>query len=154
MNEHMSDKDIFEMLSPKLEKNGIKHDGHITYGNNEAWNEFEYYTTETMQKIVALVYRVGYGRGVKGRPFDYANKEIKDEPVNKELRIGARVKMVEDYSKNCYYKEWYPSIGVYGTVKDIDGSMLRVGWDSETIKNNKYNNHSWWCDIKNVEVIR
>ena len=144
MNEHMSENEIFEMLKPKFEKNGIKCDGHVSYGNNEEWNEFEYYTTKTMKEIVALVYRVGYGRGSKGRPFDYADK---DEPVNKELYIGARVKMIHDYSNHISYKKYYPPVGICGIVEDI-GSDVLVKWDS-----NVKNGFSWYCDTKDVEVV-
>ena len=152
MNEHMSDKDIFEMLSPKLEKNGITTNApSVVYSIGEDIYKTDH--KEELIKAVALAYRCGYGRGSKGRPFDYADKEIKEVPVNKELRVGARVKMVKDYSSGYGYKEWYPSVGIYGTVKEINESFLRVDWDSETIKNNCYNNNSWWCEIVKVEVI-
>lgn len=147
MNEYMSDKEIFEMLKSDFEKNGIKHDGHITYGNNDAWDEFEYYTTGTMQKIVSLAYRCGYKRGVKGRPFDYADHVTKEVSVNKELRVGARVKMIYDYSNDKNYKIFYPPIGVCGTVEYI-GSDVLVKWDSD-VKDGL----SWYCQIKDVEVI-
>lgn len=74
----MTDDEIYDMLKPKMEKIGIDSNGTIT-----AVTMNDYGTTfinhcmpiENVKRIVATVYRSGYGRGQKGRPFVIGKKK-------------------------------------------------------------------------------
>lgn len=70
INPHMTDEEIWEMFKPKMEKLGINYYGEATIRKVRN-NEFicEMFSMSTVQKLVATVYRSGYGRGQKGRPF-------------------------------------------------------------------------------------
>ncbi len=54
--DNITDIEIYQMLEPKLKKNGI-----MVFGR-------------ALVEAVALAYRCGYIRGQKGRPFKYNNK--------------------------------------------------------------------------------
>ena len=60
--EKMSDMDIWEMFKIKMNKLNINPD-------------FMYLSD--VRKLVAVAYRSGYGRGEKGKPFDFRKKETK-----------------------------------------------------------------------------
>lgn len=67
-NNNMSDKEIYDILKNKMDKNGIvgfyfDFPGLFMYDENE------------MMKAVALAYTVGYKRIQKGRSFKYGDKK-------------------------------------------------------------------------------
>ena len=65
------------------------------------------------------------------------------------MKIGDRVEYI--HIDTGYDKEtgFYPPIGTYGTVVDIDKTGIRVKWDSGT----KYEG-IWWCTYEDVEEIQ
>ena len=63
--------EVWEMLKPKMEKNGMRMFAHPTYGGLRC-----FYEPEIFQKAVALAYKMGYERAMKGRPFKYGEKKV------------------------------------------------------------------------------
>lgn len=62
----MTDDEIYDMLKPKMKKMGIDSNGELFD---------EYMPIEDVKRLVATVYRSGYGRGQKGRPFVIGKKK-------------------------------------------------------------------------------
>ena len=62
---NITDEEIVKMFLPKFQKNGLD----VPF--------FCY--SKTIIKIIALVYRSGYTRGRKGRPFKIQPKKVKSE---------------------------------------------------------------------------
>ena len=58
----MTDKEIYDMLLPKFEK------------NRSVFNGYAY-----LDEVVALAYKCGYMRAMKGRPFKYGDKKVDNE---------------------------------------------------------------------------
>lgn len=66
----MTDDEIYNMLKPKMQKMGINFNESMT-----AVTTIDYYMPiEDVKRLVATVYRSGYGRGQKGRPFVIGKK--------------------------------------------------------------------------------
>ena len=123
----MTNEEIWEMLKPKMEKLGINYSGtYIRYSSilDEPKN---YMDIPTVQKLVATVYRSGYGRGQKGRPFKIGEKKKKGghwEPVNIEDVLKSEYKVVE----NCLGWQ-YEHLGTY--KKGEDGKFYQWVEDDE-----------------------
>lgn len=73
----MTDDEIYDMLKPKMEKMGIDSNGTMTAVTmNDYGTAINHYMPiEDVKRIVATVYRSGYGRGQKGRPFVIGKKK-------------------------------------------------------------------------------
>lgn len=108
-NVDMTNEEIWEMLKPKMEKNGL-----IPY-----WGEKEltYYQSD-VAKAIALAYRSGYLRAMKGRPFKIDKKKKKGghcEAVdpNNLPKEGTKVKLKKEY---CNYYGGVVESGEIGIV--------------------------------------
>lgn len=114
----MTNEEIWEMLKPKMEKNGLnKKMGGLHIGKNLV-DGFWVYSIDNVHNAIALAYKVGYLRSQKGRPFKIGEKKKKGGhwvPVdpNNLPKEGTKVR----YAREC---------GVYG--KDI----IKVG-DTGTV---------------------
>ena len=73
----MTDDEIYDMLKPKMEKMGIDSNGAMTAVTmNDYGTAINHYMPiEDVKRLVATVYRSGYGRGQKGRPFVIGKKK-------------------------------------------------------------------------------
>lgn len=101
--DEMTNEEIWEMLRPKMEKNALTtkniHAG--LFGPIYTYNE------KDVHNAVALAYKVGYLRAIKGRPFKFGEKKKKSghwEPVdpNNLPKEGKRVRYSresEEYAK-------------------------------------------------------
>lgn len=97
----MTNEEIWEMLKPKMEKNGLTY---LHYGYNGDGKKFFYYKDSDVINAIAVAYRSGYERCMKGRPFkigeNRAKKEKKQsghwEPVDIEQVLKGDYKVVED----------------------------------------------------------
>lgn len=69
-NVDMTNKEIWEMLKPKMEKNGLK-----TYYRVTPYHHILSYDCIDAQKAIAIAYRSGYERAMKGRPFKFGEKK-------------------------------------------------------------------------------
>lgn len=74
----MTDDEIYNMLKPKMQKMGIDFNGSmtaVTMSNYRTESINYYMPIEDVKRLVATVYRSGYGRGQKGRPFIIGEKK-------------------------------------------------------------------------------
>ena len=81
---NMTDEKIWEMFKPKMEKLGIDSNGSGSVLKTESGlltkticKNFMY--LDDVIRLVATVYRSGYGRGQKGRPFVIGEKKRVEE---------------------------------------------------------------------------
>lgn len=97
----MSNEEIWKMLESKMRKNGLKPCGSRPLFTNGIANV---YAWESVHNAIALAYRSGYERAMKGRPFKIGEKTEEKkkgghwEPVdpNNLPKEGTRVR----YNKN------------------------------------------------------
>ena len=62
------------------------------------------------------------------------------------MKIGSKVRYIRidtEYDKATGY---YPPIGTFGVVVDVDKTCIRVKWDNST-----KDEGVWWCDYEDVE---
>ena len=86
----MTNEKIWEMLKPKMEKNGLEQYGATfpvvaNINGNTEWTTYSIYFKEAVHNAIALAYRSGYLRAIKGRPFKFGEKKKKGghwEPVD------------------------------------------------------------------------
>lgn len=142
-NKDMTDEDIWNMLKPKMDKNGIKSLS---------------LSPKLVMKAVSLAYRCGYGRGSKGRPFKYNN--VKSKPntyvinkngdkiyyCNDEVKIGDKVVFIG--TSICRSNAW-PEHGTVGEVVEycdiFNEDGLWVKWED-----NGETRHNWRMYCKKV----
>ena len=111
----MTNEEIWKMLKPKMEKNGLK-----TYYRVTPYHHILSYDCADAQKAIAIAYRSGYERAMKGRPFKIGEKKKKGghwEPVdpNNLPKEGTKVRYSRkniDWSNSTYIE-----IGDTGTVQ-------------------------------------
>lgn len=134
----MTNKEIWQMLENRMRKNGLVSKANIInthiddYPNNEMEIIKAYYE-EDVHNAIALAYKVGYLRAMKGRPFKIGEKKKKGGhwvPVdpNNLPKEGTKVRYsreCEDYSSN----DEYICINDTGTVK-LEGSWFGVTLDN------------------------
>lgn len=123
-NINLTNKEIWDFLKNKMSKNGLVPKASIIHTHVEDYpnNEIEiikaYYQSDVINAI-AIAYRSGYLRAMKGRPFMIGKKkakEIKEEkkqggkwvPVdpNNLPKEGTKVRYARecrDYSKDAFY---------------------------------------------------
>ena len=119
----MTNEEIWEMLKPKMEKNSLTtknvHAG--LFGPIYTYNE------KDVHNVIAIAYRSGYERAMKGRPFKIGEKKKKGghwEPVDIEQVLKGDCKVVED----CL--GWhYEYLGTY--KKGEDGKFYQWVEDNE-----------------------
>lgn len=98
----MTNEEIWEMLEPKMEKNGLTY---LHYGYDGDGKKFFYYKDSDVINAIAVAYRSGYERCMKGRPFKFRENKVKKEkkqsghwePVDPENlpKEGTKVRYVE-----------------------------------------------------------
>ena len=128
----MTNEEIWKMLRPKMEKNGLIskasliHVSADNYPNNEV-KITKTYLEDDVHNAIALAYKVGYLRAMKGRPFKIGEKKKKGghwEPIDIEDVPKGGYKVVED----CL--GWrYEHLGTY--KKGEDGKFYQWVEDDE-----------------------
>ena len=126
-NEDMTNEEIWEMLKPKMEKNGLnKKMGGLHIGKNLV-DGFWVYSIDNVHNAIALAYKVGYLRSQKGRPFKFDEKKKKGghwEPVDVKEIPKAGYKITNNGI------DWgYEYIGTY--KKGHDGRFYQWVEDDE-----------------------
>lgn len=122
--------EIWEMLKPKMMK-AVGYDW---------WNK-TVYDIRDAQKCVAIAYKMGYERAMKGRPFKYGEKKAKVkghwEKVDPENlpKDGTKVKYAREDGRTHYNR---PSIGDEGIVEWHGG--CGIGF--------RKNDGTWICVMK------
>ena len=118
-NVDMTNEEIWKMLRPKFNKNNLE-------GNYVRIDRYGY-IKEDAYNAIAIAYRSGYERAMKGRPFKFGEKKKKSghwEPVDIEQVPKGDYKVVED----CL--GWhYEYLGTY--KKDEDGKFYQWVEDDE-----------------------
>ena len=139
MYEKYTDKQIVEMLKPKLTK--ILGDGmwdtaleHSESGRN-------------LIKLIATIYRSAYIRGQLGRSFIIGEKKEKDSAV--AFQVGDKVKLInrEGIDKESNY--YYPPIGTVGKVVELGSDYCFVQWP----KGVTVGNGVWACPNRFLEKV-
>ena len=104
--DEMTNEEIWEMLKPKMAKNGLTY---LHYGYDGDGKKFFYYKDSDVINAIAVAYRSGYERCMKGRPFKIGEKKKKQgghwEPVNPNNlpKEGTKVRYArecEDYERH------------------------------------------------------
>lgn len=111
-NFEITNEEIWQMLEPKLVKNGLNW---IHCGYDADGNKFYYFDETALMNAVATAYKSGYYRGQKGRPFKIGEKKEKKQgghwvPVdpNNLPKEGSRVRYSRaDISYNDSYIKLY-----------------------------------------------
>lgn len=127
----MTNEEIWEMLESKMRKNGLKKKMGALYCGNILTNGYWVYTLNDVHNAIALAYKVGYLRAMKGRPFKIGEKKKKGghwEPVdpNNLPKEGTKVRYSRkniDWSNSTYIE-----IGGTGTVQFL-GSYFGFNLD-------------------------
>ena len=139
----MTNKEIWEMLKPKMEKNGLNgiHMGRIPCSSYLDFNLIKWYKEDDVHNAIAIAYRSGYERAIKGRPFKIGQKKKKGghwEPVDpKNLpKEGTKVR----YSREC---KDYSSNDEYICINDTGIVKLEGSWFGVTLDNP--HRYKWIC---------
>lgn len=155
-NQHYTDKEIYDMLRPKLMKNFPERDWSDEGNKGNP-------SYDTLHEMIALVYRSGYGRGQKGRDFMIGQHKDKYDPyevVNKTPTYGDMVRMVKNLHEDM--PQYYPPVGTVGTVTwnqlgEWTGDFAHpktttvwVQWPKGTTKGKGI----WCVGYEDVEVVR
>ena len=120
----MTNEEIWEMLESKMVKNGLKKKMGALYCDNNLTNGYWVYTPDDVHNAIALAYKVGYLRAIKGRPFKFGEKKKGGhwEPVdpNNLPKEGTMVRL------NKPYDNYYGGIIEAGTIGVVchDGSYV------------------------------
>lgn len=131
-NEDMTNEEIWKMLEPKMVKNGLKSTtstirlpAQWCYG--DPLDIVKSYEENMVHNAIAIAYRSGYERAMKGRPFKIGEKKKKGGrwvPVNIKQVPKGDCKVVE----NCL--GWhYEYLGTY--KKGEDGKFYQWVEDDE-----------------------
>lgn len=143
MYEQYTDKQIVEMLEPKLAKLGWGKDVDSIY-----------HFPETC-KMIATIYRSAYIRGQLGRSFIIGEKKADEkktkEPVN-TFKVGDKVKFlglnIED-EEALNNRRFFPPVNTVGKVVELGSDYCFVQWPKDTTADNGV----WACRNIYLEKI-
>ena len=142
MYEQYTDKQIVEMLVPKLEKLCPYYDwnNYLNSEGYEAWLHF-----------VATLYKSGYIRGQLGRSFIIGQPKRTEHWVpttEYNVKVGSKVKMINE--KGHRSKPWrFPDVGTIGTVTEVGSHIHLVQWPKDSTSRTD----EWYCDDTLLEVL-
>lgn len=139
MYEQYTDKQIVEILKPKLAKLGWGKDFDSIY-----------HFPETC-KMIATIYRSAYIRGQLGRSFIVGEKKQTEHwvPATKDnVKVGSKVKMIDEevHIDNSWC---FPGVGTVGAVTKLSYNDCKVQWP----KGITTGADRWWCNYKRLEVL-
>lgn len=142
MYEQYTDKQIVEMLVPKLMKVGLGWNWDVLIKYPKRY--------ENMIKAIAIIYRSGYIRGQLGRSFIIGEKETK-ESIN-TFKVGDKVKFlgfsIED-EETLNDRLFYPPVNTVGKVLELGSEYCFVQWpDGATVDNGV-----WACRNTYLEKV-
>lgn len=140
---NMTSEEIWEMLKPKMEKNKLKSIGTCTKWKECVPEYFYTYSEDDVHNAIAIAYRSGYERAMKGRPFKFGEKKKKGghwEPVdpNNLPKEGTKVR----YARECgAYNSDVIKVGDTGVV--IWEGMFTPMWFSMKPDNPRNLYYNW-----------
>ncbi len=137
MYEQYTDKQIVEMLKPKLEKLGW---GSVV--NNDLY--------PSTIKMISTIYRSAYIRGQLGRSFIIGEKKIKE--LWNTFMVGDKVKFlglsIED-DEALSNRRFYPPVNTIGEVVESDLTYCLVRWP----KGITFGDRVWSCRNNYLEKV-
>lgn len=139
MYEQYTDKQIVEMLKPKLAKLGWGKDVDSIY-----------HFPETC-KMVAAIYRSAYIRGQLGRSFIIGEPKQTEHwvPATKDnVKVGSKVRMVDEKAHENH-PQWFPVVGTVDIVEKRSYNNCKVQWPKGTTSIDD----KWFCDYECLEVL-
>lgn len=144
MYEQYTDKQIVEMIVPKLMKVGLGWNWDVLIKYPKRY--------KNMIKAIATIYRSAYIRGQLGRSFIIGEKNKQNGrwvPANKDnIKVGSKVKMIN--GKGHRSKPWsFPDVGTVGTVMEVGSHIHLVQWP----KGSTSRMDEWYCDDAFLEVL-
>lgn len=137
MYEQYTDKQIVEMLKPKLAKLG--------WGDNIT--NINIYPSTC--KMIATIYRSAYTRGQLGRSFIIGEPKQTEHwvPATKDnVKVGSKVRFANEQLHERY-PQYFPCRGTIGEVKTVcKGKLCDVQWPKGTT--------DWWVTKwEDLEVL-
>ena len=148
MYEQYTDKQIVEMLVPKLKK--AVPDGH--------WDECvkRPELNKKFIKAVATIYRSAYIRGQLGRSFIIGESKQTEPkcterwvPATKDnVKVGSKVRMIDDICYK-YNPMWFPPAGTMGTIINANDIDALIQWPSGITSEDD----RWFCTLHYLEVL-
>ena len=131
MYEQYTDKQIVEMLVPKL----MKAVPEVSWDAIKANPDFHSVTN----KMIATIYRSAYIRGQLGRSFIIGEPKQTEHwaPATKDnVKVGSKVRMIDEEA-HASSPDCYPSVGTVGVV--IDNNICRIlpliQWPRDSVGN-------------------
>lgn len=144
MYEQYTDKQIVEMLRPKLTKIMDGMDGMLDTALEHSEGG------RNLIKLIATIYRSAYIRGQLGRSFIIGEKKAK-ESIN-TFKVGDKVKFIgfsiED-EEALNDRLFYPPVNTVGKVIELGSDYCFVQWP----KGITTGNDRWWCNYERLEVL-
>ena len=145
MYEQYTDKQIVEMLAPKLMKAVPSVDWNMVIANAGCnWRIIQ---------AIGLVYRSAYTRGQLGRSFLIGESKQTGHwvPATKDnVKVGSKVRMIDEEA-HASSPDCYPSVGTVGTV--IDNNICRIlpliQWPRDSVGNDDVTH----CLSRYLEVL-
>lgn len=143
MYEQYTDKQIVEMLVPKLNKATKWCDwrGIIKYPERN----------ENLIKAIATIYRSAYIRGQLGQSFIIGEPKQTEHwvPATKDnVKVGCKVRMTNGKGhKNN--PQWFPDTGIVGIVLEAGFHTHFIQWP----KGGTSESDRWYCDDTRLEVL-
>ena len=129
----MTNEEIWEMVRPKMRKNGLISKANLihvsadNYPNNEV-KITKTYLEDDVHNAIALAYKVGYLRAMKGRPFKFGEKKKGGhwEPVdpNNLPKEGTKVR----YSRRNKALDCWIQLNEHGIIR-MKGSWFGMEID-------------------------
>ncbi len=143
MYEQYTDKQIVEMLVPKLMKAELGWNWDILVKYPER--------NKNMIKAIATIYRSAYIRGQLGRSFIVGEPKQTERwvPAAKDnVKVGSKVRMIDEGSHKS--KPWrFPDVGTVGIVTEVNIHAPLVQWP----KGSTSRTDEWYCNNTRLEVL-
>lgn len=139
MYEQYTDKQIVEMLKPKLAKLGWGKDVDSIY-----------HFPKTC-KMIAIIYRSAYIRGQLGRSFIIGEPKQSEHwvPATEDnVKVGSKVRMIDEEA-HLVDSVCAPVVGTMGIVEKIDSRICLVKWPKGTTSDDD----KWYCAYAELEVL-
>lgn len=144
MYEQYTDKQIVEMLVPKLKATKPDWDWEILIEYPER--------NKDMIKTIATIYRSAYIRGQLGRSFIIGESKQTEHwiPATEDnVKVGSKVRMIDEEAHENY-PQWFPVVGTVGIVeKRSYNNNCKVQWSKGTTSIDD----KWFCDYGRLEVL-
>ena len=153
MYEQYIDKQIVEMLKPKLNKCTAQIDWDVV--TSEPDSLFGQMFWGDILKAISIAYRSGYIRGQLGRSFIIGEKKVEEkkakEPVN-PFKAGDKVKFlglnIED-EEALNNRRFFPPVNTVGEVVELGSDYCFVHWP----KGITSGDGTWGCQNAYLEKV-